>query len=317
MPLTMRTATTLLSLSTLLLWSLPTLATDAGTLLQEAVRRYGLADFEGSLEQLAQAQEMTKDPKLLAQVHLYQGLNYGELDRLPLSRAAFTTALTFEPDICPDPARFKASLVQLCLEVRRSLRGTLVVTSPEEGEVLVDGEPAGQTPLERPLAIGSHRVQVRVGDRRSPEQRVTVFVDRAARVKLTLPPVQTSQDRPAEPPSHHPRRRLWTWVAAGGAVVIAGVAAGVWASAESDFGEWEETADEPAADEQRLADLQDSVQRKEVAAWVLFGTAGALAAGAVTLFFLEGRASGTERRGQVSFAPLLGPSPGASVTVRF
>jgi len=321
----MRIVTPLLSLLTLLLWSLPALAADdAAALLQEAVRRYGLADFEGSLEQLTRAQEMTKDPKLLARIHLYQGINYGELDRLPLSQAAFTTALTFEPDICPDPARFKASLVKLCQEVRRSLRGTLAVTSqPEGGQVLVDGEPVGQTPLERRLAIGSHRVQVRVGDRHSPAQRVTVFVDQTASVKVELPPAgvtlppRAKPDRPAAPPRPRPRRRLWTWIAAGSAVLVAGIAAGVWASAESDYGEWEETADDPAADEQRLTDLQDRVQRKEVAAWVLFGTAGALAAGAVTLFFLEGKASGAERSGTMSVVPILGPAPGAAVTLRF
>lgn len=308
----MRTIALLLTLVTLLLWSpAAPAADDASALLQEAVRRYGLADFEGSLEQLTRAQEMTKDPGLLGQIHLYQGLNYGELDRLPLSRAAFTSALTYTPDICPDPSRFKASLVHLCQEVRRSLQGTLVVTSPEKGEVVIDGKPAGATPLERTVAIGSHRVQLRIGDRHSPEQQVVVLVDQTARVKVTLPSVQKRSDPPAEPPSHHPRRRLWTWVAAGSAVVVAGIAAGVWASAESDYSEWEETA---TADERRLSELQDSVQRKEVAAWVLFGTAGALAAGAVALFFLEGRAA-AERR--VSLTPVLGPWSGAGLTIHF
>jgi len=268
-------------------------AESAEDLLKKGEQRYGLADFEGSLEVLEQASKATKDDELLGVIHRYRGLNYGELDKLDQARQAFATALTHDPDACPDPQSFKTHLAKLCRQVRQGLQGTLSVAASRKGAaVMLDGKLVGLTPMEARVPIGSHQVSVKGPDGKWYKRKLTVFLDKEARVSVELPPARAlaPASAPAPPtttPSPSPGR-LWTWVAAGGALAAVVAATGVWLAADSQYGDWQDT---PDSDGDRLDELERAIRRKEVASWSLFGVAGALATTSVVLYFLEGGAA--------------------------
>jgi len=164
-----------------------------------------------------------------------------------------------------------------------------VASRPPGAEVLVDGRALGQTPLERALPLGAHRLALRLEGYRVHEQDVRVE-EGGAEVTATLEPVA------AVPPPlpARPRRRLWTWIATGGAVVLAAVGVGFAVSADLDYDEYQNTEDP-----ERFRELEDAVPRKAAIGYSAIGVAGALAVTAVVLYFVEGRPAAGERRGAV------------------
>ncbi len=104
------------------------------------------------------------------------------------------------------------------------------------------------------------------------------------------------------PPAAAPAtRRVWTWVAAGGAVAALAAGLGLWAWAESDHDEFLATPDPLRYDE-----LKSSIRARDTGAVVLFSVAGALTATAAALFFLEGRRGPRRER---AFVPRLRIGP--------
>jgi tetratricopeptide (TPR) repeat protein len=186
----------------------------------------------------------------------------------------------------PHEEEVSAHIATLEVEVARAPdprppSGTLSVsTQPRGAEVLLDGSPAGQSPLVvKSVPVGTHRLEVKLADRATHALSVEIVADRTAAVSVEL----ESPAGHAHPSFWH-RRRIWTWVAAGVAVAAAGTGLGVRLSANSDYDEYLSTSDAARFDE-----LRDSVPRKDRAAVTLFSMAGALAATAVILLFFEGQ----------------------------
>lgn len=318
------------------LLSLPGLAhaqATAEALLQEGIVRFRLGKFRGSLEALARAEKAASAPAVLARINLYRGLNHAVTDHEARARASFRAALVQDPAVRLDPRKFKPSLTALLDKVRRGMRGELSVTGSSPGaRVLVDGQVVGKTPYVGQVTIGRHVVQLRGADGRHHRREVIVAYRKRSRVEVKLgpPPVKASPP-PASAPvhagtpevaagSHHdsppssPRRRLWTWIAAGGAVAAAGVGIGLGASVYSDRDEFESL---PAGDA-GLDELEAAARDKTVAANVLFVAAGALAVTAVVLFFLEGKPVKAEGdRASVRLAPVVGQARGLLLTAEF
>jgi hypothetical protein len=88
-------------------------------------------------------------------------------------------------------------------------------------------------------------------------------------------------------------------------VVLAAIGFGMWGWGESEYSEYMQ----PGLTPKRWRELEDSIPPKYVAADVLLGVAGGLAAASVVLFFLEGRRA--EGRRAVRLEPMLGTASGA------
>ncbi len=88
------------------------------------------------------------------------------------------------------------------------------------------------------------------------------------------------------------RGRLWTWIAAGGTVVAAGLATGFGLAALSAKDDYDQG---PVAYLDSLEDKTVAWATRANAMWV---TVGVLAAASVVLFFVEGRAGKSEHAGR-------------------
>ena len=188
----------------------------------------------------------------------------------------------------------RTAAVQVSVGVAPRGSGSLVVRSmPAGATVRLDGRRVGRAPLVLDeVASGGHDVTLEL-DGKTERREVHVNAGRRARLEVQL------GSRPA------PRRRLWTWIAAGGAVALAAIGFGMWGWGESQLTEYRE----PGLSKQRWRELEDSIPPKYIAAQTLLGLAAGMAATSVVLFFLEGRR--VERRRAVRLEPVLGTASGA------
>jgi hypothetical protein len=139
-------------------------AEDAASFLRKGIEAFSLADFERSRGLLSQAATLTRQPRLLAQIHLYRGLNDAATGAPAAARAAFTMALGLDPTLQLDPSQIKQDLLEAFEQTRRTLQGKLVVTASLPARVLIDGKDRGGLPLQLSLPIGAHRIEVRGAD---------------------------------------------------------------------------------------------------------------------------------------------------------
>jgi PEGA domain len=182
-------------------------------------------------------------------------------------------------------------------------------TSPGGAEVLLDGEAIGRTPLDRQVAAGKHVVALQVEGHAPLMKRIEVKPGEDTRLALNLTPLASGPGAAREP--NFFTRRLWTWVAAGTALAALGAGIGVGVSANADYEEYELSCNEA---HNYCSELGDRVDTKDRVANAMFGVAGAAAAAAVVLYFVEGRAStqGHEKRasGASRVRALVGPTGG-------
>jgi hypothetical protein len=160
-------------------------------------------------------------------------------------------------------------------------RGSLSVRStPAGATVILDGKRIGRTPLvQGGLEVGPHVVTLR---REGLVER-TVPIEIADGAERQLEIWLPSPGRPVAPSA---RRRRWTWIVGGAAVVALGAGVGMGIAANATHRLWEEQL---GVDRAEWEELRTSGQRKQLAANILLGVGGALAAASVALFVLEGR----------------------------
>jgi len=145
--------------------------------------------------------------------------------------------------------------------------GALVVRSDPPGVVFVDGERVGATPLEGvPVAAGSRAVRVEDAEGRSWEDTIEIAVGRTMVVDVRL-----GASSGIDP--------LWFWLTAGtaGALAVGGAATGGYVLSLKD------EYDDPATSSARRDEIKSSGDPLRVATDALFGAAGAVALGALTL----------------------------------
>lgn len=309
------------TLSLLLMCGTHARADSAEELFKEAMTRFSFARFDLSLKLLNKARGKTKNPMLLARIHLYLGINQAVMGDTRAARESFRVALAHNPTVDVDPKKLKMSIVQLFRKVQGQLKGRLVVTANIPAMVHVDGVKAGKVPYDAAVSVGTHRVDVRGKHARSiHSQQVVVAPGKKTVVQATLklPPAQSgSWEWKDDQPSFWGRPRLWTWVAAGGAVASMIVGIGLGASASSDHDEYMATSSRAHGEE-----LADSVESKALGANVAFGVAGALVVTSAVLLFFEGRSAGGKERagGQqmgTRIMPLVGTTSGVVLTTSF
>jgi len=354
----------------------------ASALLEQGITSFGLGQLEASRQALERARAATSDPKLLAKVQLYLGLNAAVEGKTSRARVAFTAALRHDPTLKLSASNFKPDLVSLFEAVRKQLPGELRVsiaapgatvfvdgkergkppvalelpvgkytieirtekglsthrsevvvlagqptsvaaqlqprrgrlmirTTPGGAEVLLDGEVAGRTPLNREVDAGAHVVAVQLEGHAPRMKRVEVKPGEDTRVALKLVSLGLGREREVRQPNFF-TRRLWTWVAAGTALAALGVGVGVGLSASADFDEYELSCNEAHS---YCRELGDRVETKDRVANVMFGVAGAAAAAAVVLFFVEDR-NAPRRESSRRVRALVG-SAGGGLAVTF
>jgi hypothetical protein len=259
------------------------LADPGHDLLQQGVRRYSYGEYAAAVRELTRASRATQDTKLLAQIYLYLGLSHAVGGSTEAARQAFVVALTHDPLLRPDPYRIKPDLVALFDKTRSEQRATVLVDADRFGAtVLVDGRLAGSVPLRLALGIGPHRIEVSAEEGKESRELVLApgaTIQITARLRATTPRVGAS----ARP------QRVWTWVAAGGAVACAIVAGALWGSVQSDLNEY----NNPVTPDARALSLEEPIRRKVVGTNVMIGVAGTFGAAAAVLFFVEGRRRAT------------------------
>ncbi len=281
----------------------------AEELLNEAVMRRGLADFEGSMKLLEQALEATKVPGELARIRLLIGANFLDMEKKAEARAAMLGALKHDPTL-QAPEDMKTAVRSLYAQLRKDARGTLAVTSNLQARVKVNGKKVGKTPYEAAVPVGSHLVQLEGPGGSKRQQSVVVYPDRKVTVKLKLKGRRATK----KPKKDAEGGRLWTWVVGATAVAAAGVGLGMWLWADAKHSTWEDEQAAGTADDARLDELEDGIRTREYAAYGLWGAAGVLAGTAVALFFLEGGKK-QERRGAslwegLTVTPVTGQASG-------
>lgn len=185
-----------------------------------------------------------------------------------------------------------------------------IASMPSGAEVSVDGSVVGSAPVTLAVASGLHEITVRQAGFAPKTRQVRLQAGKDTSVQLRLERAERGMSTRGQ--------RLWTWIAAGGAVVGLGVGLALQVSSNADYGDWERGCRDRG--DPVCESLQGRIEDKDLAAGVLFGVGAALATTAVVLYFLEGRSAGSERaakqKARKVVLPLLGPGYGGAL-VRF
>jgi hypothetical protein len=200
----------------------------------------------------------------------------------------------------------------------RGLQQVLVFADPANAKIEIDGKDLGVSPASTELSPGPHKLVARAEGYTTVERSFTMSAVRSQEVTINLAPVgsgtpavadaptkdeglkqpgtsiteptTTGNNPPPEsivarkPPPKSGGKRVFTWVAAGGAVVAGGVGAGLGvmaggASSEL-LGSQHSRQDADA--------LKGKAESMALGANVAYGVAAAAAVTAVILFFVEG-----------------------------
>lgn len=294
-------------------------AAETSKLIEEARLMYGLADFEGALAKLDQALELSGDARLKARLQVYRAANLLDMKQRDKAQEAVLAALHHDPMV-EAPDDLKAVLRQFLQALREQSRGILHVRTEVTCPVFVDGKEVGLTPYSGEMPIGSRLVAVRCKDRPHKEQTVVLFPGRHVTVSLRVGKAIAALPEPRG-------GRVFTWIVGAAAVASAGTGLGLWLSSDADYDEWtslQDRAQHPVLDETRLTELEDSIRRKEIASYALWGVGGALAITSLVLFFVEEpdddpppAEAGATRAAALTVEPLLGPQAGVGLRLRF
>jgi tetratricopeptide (TPR) repeat protein len=184
-----------------------------------------------------------------------------------------------------------------------------VRVQPSGAEVIVDGHPATLNQGQLFLDPGPHTLLVRASgyEERREDLRAAAGAKDELSIELSvtgpaeevaLEAAAPAEARPDEPPPPK-RRRVWTWVLGGASVAAGAAAIGLGVATDGKSEDFKQCGATP--DCQDIADKGKSLQ---LGTNLSIGLAGAFLVGAVTAFFLEGRARpAEEKRAQLLLSP--------------
>ena len=157
-----------------------------------------------------------------------------------------------------------------------------IASEPPGAQVRLDDTAVGATPWSGPVEAGAHEVELTHPGHAPLRRALEVRTGEPVQLHLTLAPEVALPTAVREEPA--PRRRTWTWVAAGAAGVAAAGAVTLGLMARSDSRELVSNRHE----REEAQRLYDSAVSKSKTSNVLFAVAGVAGAAGVTLFFVEG-----------------------------
>jgi hypothetical protein len=306
----------------------------AQTLLKEGAKLYEKGAFAPALDKFNQAYSEYKSPKLLFNI----GQASRDLGRLAEAMTAFEHFLAEATDAPPEMV---AEAKKSAAELEGKLGKVRIQCSKPGAEVSLDGKAVGITPITDPIwsAPGKHQVTARHADtapavedvdvNASWEHTVVITLQPLAEVVAPTPPARVPPPEAKLAPAAEVREeapllpgptkaaetttgggRVWTWVAAGAAVVFAGGAVGFGAAMKSKFDNLNKTCgSESGADPHCSQSDVDAVLLRRNLANVSWGLAGAAALAAGILFFVEGR--------PVTVTPMAGQATGLSAAMAY
>lgn len=281
----------------------------AQALLKEGTALYQIGDRVTALDKFTAAYAAFPSPKLFFNI----GQSHRELGQPTQAMEAFQRFVAEVPD---PPEHAQAEAKRAIAELERMLV-SIEITCPVEGaDITVDGRSVGTTPLARFVWVlpGPHSIAARkpglgiaveprrlaAGDHaivelqpRAPPPPVPVFADPAAPapVASAQPPRPTAQLTAVRPAAPAPRRRIWTWVAAGaaGAMAVGAVSTGL--SVRSRFLELRDKCGSGSRDWKGCpdSDIRALESKRDLTNLLWVGT-GILAVSSGVLFHFEGRA---------------------------
>ncbi|QRN93531.1 PEGA domain-containing protein [Archangium violaceum] len=242
------------------------------TLYQEGRYAEAAAAFEAAYQTLANG------------VVLYNlGQCYEKLGDLQRAIGYYRDYLRMVPD-AEDRPLVESLIARLEKRYEEERRPQVTVSSePAGARVQVDGEARGVTPWSDKLEVGPHRLEVTHEGYQPLRRDMELRPGEPLELQLMLTPLSKSgvavENRPGQP-----RRRVWTWVAAGAAGVATAGAVTLGLLARSDSRELLARPHE-RAEAQRL---HDSALGRARASNILTGTAGVALLAGTALFFVEG-----------------------------
>ncbi|MCA9537273.1 MAG: PEGA domain-containing protein [Myxococcales bacterium] len=216
----------------------------------------------------------------------------------------------FEPverEVVLDATHTEQAPLPLAIELQKAIpRGDLVlVVSPAQAEIMVDGKLEGRAPLAGPLRLpeGLHQIEVRAPEAEPYSEMVTVVAGQTTTTEIDLS-------------GGGPNLRsigLITMIV-GGAVVAGGAVTGALAMGAD--GDLSDCRDDPTcARTQREVDLADDVRSQALITDVLIGSGLAIAGAGVAMYLLGGDDGPTTAGGATfTVAPVEG---GATAIGRF
>ncbi|WP_257447538.1 PEGA domain-containing protein [Archangium lipolyticum] len=242
------------------------------TLYQEGRYAEAAAAFEAAYQTLAKG------------VVLYNlGQCYEKLGDLQRAIGYYRDYLRMEPN-AEDRPLVESLIARLEKRYEEERRPQVTVSSePAGARVQVDGEARGVTPWSDKLVVGPHRLEVTHEGYQPLRRDVELRSGEPLELQLMLTPLPGSGVA-LRNGQEQPRRRIWTWVAAGAAGAAAAGAVTLGMLARSDSRELLARPHE-RAEAQRL---HDSALGRARASNILTGTAGVALLAGTALFFVEG-----------------------------
>ena len=215
-------------------------------------------------------------------VHYNLGQCYEKLGDLEKALASYRAYLREVPQ-AEDRDTVEQLIANLQARADARRRPQVHISSePPGAQVLLDGATVGATPWSGPVEAGSHRLELTHPGHAPVRRDLEVRAGEPMQLQLALTPERALAGETLK--EEGPRRRTWTWVAAGAAGVAAAGAVTLGMMARSDSRELLGGRHEQA-EAQRL---HDSAVSKSRTANVLYAVAGVAGAAGVTLFFVEG-----------------------------
>jgi len=245
---------------------------------ERGTRLYQEARFEEAAAAFEEAYRLRPN----GVVHYNLGQCHEKLGNLEKALDAYRAYLREVPK-----AEDRATVEQLIanLEARTEARRrpeVNIASEPPGAQVRLDGAAVGATPWRGPVEVGTHELELTHPGHAPLRRGLEVRLGEPVQLQLSLTPEVARTAGVREVPV--PRKRTWTWVAAGAAGVAAASAVTLGLMARSDARELVGGRHEqPEA--QRL---YDSAVSKSRTANVLSAVAGVAGAAGVTLFFVEG-----------------------------
>ncbi|AKJ03453.1 tetratricopeptide repeat protein [Archangium gephyra] len=242
------------------------------TLYKEGRYAEAAAAFEAAYETLANG------------VVLYNlGQCYEKLGELQRAIGYYRDYLRMVPN-AEDRPLVESLIARLEKRYEEERRPQVSVSSePAGARVQVDGEARGVTPWSDKLEVGPHRLEVTHEGYQPLRRDVQLRPGEPLELQLMLTPL-SKREVAGELRPGQPRRRVWTWVAAGAAGVATAGAVTLGLLARSDSRELLARPHE-RAEAQRL---HDSALGRARASNLLTGTAGVALLAGTALFFFEG-----------------------------
>jgi len=252
---------------------------DAGlTLYKEARYREAISEFEQAIRL-----SIKPKPEAAGVVNFNLGQAYEKVGDVSGAVKAYREYLRLVPK-AQDRDRVQAIVSNLEARMARGLQELSVSSDPTGASVAVDGKLRATTPVTMELAYGSHQVAVSHDGYDTATRTVELTPQSSMKLDISLAR-QAAPLAPPPPAAAREQPQVWAWVALGAAAAATGAAVYFGSEATRNATLLKAAKNDPPVPDE----LYDASYNSQVAANVLYATAGAAAVAGGVLFFVEGK----------------------------